>query len=394
VTVSGISISGADAGNYTFNTTATATANITARVLVVSATADGKVYDGTTTAVAHLSDNRVGGDILTDSYTSATFADQNAGAGKTVTVSGITISGADAGNYTANTSATTTADITPATLTATGKNFAATAGAPFSGEVARFVNADPVGGPDSYTATITWGDGGTSAGTITDNGDGTFSVSGSHTYADPGSDTVQVLIQHKLGNTTAPTTTATATVTSLGLGIGAGQSASINFWQGSNGQALIISFNGGSSSTALANWLAAAFPNLYGANAGANNLTGKTNAQVAAFYLTLFALQGPKVDAEVLATALNVYATTQSLGGTAGQSYGFTISATGLGARSYNVGSSGAAFGVANNTTLNVYQLLQAANSQTVNGVLYNGDATLRQEANDVFDGINNAGGL
>ena len=55
VTVSGISISGTDAGNYTFNTTATTTANITARGLTVSATGVNKVYDGNTTATVTLS---------------------------------------------------------------------------------------------------------------------------------------------------------------------------------------------------------------------------------------------------------------------------------------------------------------------------------------------------
>ena len=58
------------------------------------------------------------------------------------------------------------------------------------------------------------------------------------------------------------------------------------------------------------------------------------------------------------------------------------------------VGKDGAAFGVANGTTLNVYQLLLAVNRRAVNGVLYDGDAALRQMANDVFDGINQAGGL
>jgi hypothetical protein len=105
-------------------------------------------------------------------------------------------------------------------------------------------------------------------------------------------------------------------------------------------------------------------------------------------------LSNPKLDAEVLATALNVYATTLSLGGTAGQSYGFNVTATGLGALLYNVSSNGAAFGVPNSTKLNVYQILKAANAQAVNGVLYNGDKTLQQEARNVLDGINSAGGL
>ena len=84
----------------------------------------------------------------------------------------------------------------------------------------------------------------------------------------------------------------------------------------------------------------------------------------------------------------------RSLGGTAGQAYGFAVDAYGLGARSFNVGTDGAVFGVANDTTLNVYQLLRAVDSRAVNGVLYNGDAVLRQEAADLFDALNQAGGI
>jgi hypothetical protein len=87
----------------------------------------------------------------------------------------------------------------------------------------------------------------------------------------------------------------------------------------------------------------------------------------------------------VLASA-QTPATTQSLGGTAGQAHGFTVTATGLGADSFNVGADGAAFGVKNNTTLNVYELLKSVDRQVVNGVLYNGDKTLRNEATDLFD--------
>jgi hypothetical protein len=219
-------------------------------------------------------------------------------------------------------------------------------------------------------------------------------VTGAHTYAEPVRGTIHGTISHIHGATTPATTTTTANVTSLGRGVAAGQTGAIGFWHNSQGQALITSFNGGSSSTALANWLTATFPNLYGAGAGANNLAGKSNAQVAAFYLMQFDLHGPKVEAEVLAGALNLYATTASLDGSAGTAYGFTVSATGLGARSYNVGSDGAAFGVANNTTWNVYELLLAVNARAVHGVLYNGDAMLRQEAADLFDALNNAGGI
>jgi hypothetical protein len=280
-----------------------------------------------------------------------------------------------------------TLTITPAPLSATGLNISATAGAPFSGAVATFTNADPFGGASSYNAVITWGDGSSSAGVISGTGS-TLTVSGSHTYAGAGSDPVGARISHKLGDTTTATTSATARVTNLGVGVQKGQAAGIGFWHNSSGQALIYSFNGGRSATALGNWLANSFSNLFG------NLAGQTNAYVASYYLALFGAPGSKLGAEVMATALNVYATTSSLGGTAAQAYGFKVDAYGLGASSWNVGGNGAAFGVANNSVLNVYQLLQAANDKATSGVLYGGNATLIALALNVFDGLNAAGGL
>jgi hypothetical protein len=288
---------------------------------------------------------------------------------------------------------TGTLTINPASLSASAANFSATAGAPFSGTVATFTNADPFGGAASYTAVITWGDGSTSIGTVSGTGS-TLTVTGSHTYADPVNETARVTISHKLGYTTTATVTDTATVTSLGLNVAKGMTGGVGFWNNKNGQALINSFNGGSSSTALAAWLATTFPNLCGAGAGANNLAGQTNAQVAAFYQAQFALGGNKVQAQTLAVALNVYATTSSLGGSAGAAYGFTVSATGLGARLYNVGTDGAAFGVANNTTLNVYELLLAVNKKAVNGVLDGGDTTLQAQAADLFNSLNQSGSI
>jgi hypothetical protein len=125
VSVSGISISGTDAGNYTVSSTTTSTtADITARPLTITATGVNKIYDGTTTATVTLADNRIAGDLFTDSYTSASFGDKNVGNGKTVNVSGISISGADAANYSFNLTASTMADITarPVTVSAMGVN--------------------------------------------------------------------------------------------------------------------------------------------------------------------------------------------------------------------------------------------------------------------------------
>jgi hypothetical protein len=44
---------------------------------------------------------------------------------------------------------------------------------------------------------------------------------------------------------------------------------------------------------------------------------------------------------------------------------------------------------VGNNTTCNVYQLLLAVNQQAVNGVLYNGNATLQSQAADLLNALN-----
>jgi hypothetical protein len=99
VNVTGISVTGVDAANYLANITASTTADITARALTVSATGVNKVYDGTTAATVTLSDDRIAGDILSASYTSASFADKNLGTAKTVNITGISVTGVDAANY-------------------------------------------------------------------------------------------------------------------------------------------------------------------------------------------------------------------------------------------------------------------------------------------------------
>ncbi|GAB2459527.1 hypothetical protein GCM10011375_09400 [Hymenobacter qilianensis] len=104
-------LSGNDAANYHLATVSTTTASISKRDLLVTATGIDKLFDGTTNATVSLKDNRVGGDDLTTAYTSASFADFKVGVNKPVTVNGISISGTDAGNYTANTTAATTATI-------------------------------------------------------------------------------------------------------------------------------------------------------------------------------------------------------------------------------------------------------------------------------------------
>jgi hypothetical protein len=319
----------------------------------------------------------------------------------TLDVASYTISGvyndtpAGAGTGFGPSTGTASLIVNPLVFTGTGIDFSAIAGAPFTGAVATFANPDPSGNSDSFmSAIIDWGDGSTSNGAITDTG--TLTVTGSHTYIEAGTNAVRVQILDDWAAETTATGTAMSisTVSTLGQSVQSGLTGDISFWHGKTGQALINSFNGGSYATALASWLAASFPNLYGVGAETNNLTGEINAQVAAFFKSQAALPGSNLEAQVLATALNVYATTLSLGGTVGQSYGFTVSADGLGADSFNVGADGAAFGVAKKTTLNVYELLKAVDRQSVLGVLYDGDAKLQKLANHRFHALNGAGSI
>lgn len=69
-------------------------------ILNVNATALDKVYDGNANATVTLVDNRTPGDVFNVSYTSAFFESKDAGTQKRVTVTGISIEGPDARNYT------------------------------------------------------------------------------------------------------------------------------------------------------------------------------------------------------------------------------------------------------------------------------------------------------
>ena len=102
-----------------------------------------------------------------------------------------------------------TASVSDLPLTGSGVSVGATEGSAFTGTVATFTDADPNASVGLYTATITWGDGHTSAGTVTASGKGTFAVSGSNTYATAGSFPLSVQINDKGGSTITATTTAT-----------------------------------------------------------------------------------------------------------------------------------------------------------------------------------------
>jgi hypothetical protein len=92
-------------------------------------------------------------------------------------------------------------------LSASGATIRAVEGKPLSNAVvANFADADENTSASVYWASISWGDGTTSTGTVVAGGGG-FAVEGSHTYVEEGSFTVTV----QVGDLDAATTSATST---------------------------------------------------------------------------------------------------------------------------------------------------------------------------------------
>lgn len=100
--------------NYTLSAQPTLSADISAKELTGTFTADHKVYDATTAAIV-LTRNvvgKIGSEDVNHAGGSATFADADVADGKTVTLTGATLTGTAAGNYTLASVSTTTANIT------------------------------------------------------------------------------------------------------------------------------------------------------------------------------------------------------------------------------------------------------------------------------------------
>jgi hypothetical protein len=115
----------------------------------------------------------------------------------------ITIVIADVDNPTNTATATSTAIVADAPLTATCTN--KVSGQTFSGVVASFTDANPFATVADFTATINWGDFTLpTPGTVTANASGGFDVSGAHTYMSTGTFTVTTTI-NDVGGSTATT---------------------------------------------------------------------------------------------------------------------------------------------------------------------------------------------
>jgi Ca2+-binding RTX toxin-like protein len=222
VMATGLSLVGADAGNYTVNPSATTTASIGRRGLTVVATGLNKVYDASDAATVTLADNHLAGDQVSATDAAARFdAGKNVGTAKAVSVSGIAISGADAGNYTVNATASTTADITRKVLTVKADDQTRVFGDPnpaLSYTITGSVETGyvPSGGPDLSTAATTTSDAGSYAIAT---GPGTLAAANYSFATQPGTLTVlqKAATAIYTGNYYVATATASATTASVTL---------------------------------------------------------------------------------------------------------------------------------------------------------------------------------
>jgi hypothetical protein len=93
------------------------------------------------------------------------------------------------------------ANVGDAALTGAASPITAVVGVPFAGPVASFGDPNPFAVAGDFTATVAWGDGTTSAGTITASPSG-FLITGSHTFASSGQIPVTVHVVDSQGSTT------------------------------------------------------------------------------------------------------------------------------------------------------------------------------------------------
>jgi hypothetical protein len=220
----------------------TATATIITRALagqmVLNSATEGTAL-ANTTAVATFSDT-VGSDAAGDFTATINWGDGVTTSGTVVGSAGsFTVEGghtyADEGSNPASVTLIHTADQVQATasgtvsaaegdsLTPHGATIGATVGQAFNGAVATFSDTDTANGAGDFAATINWGDGTTTAGTVSGS-NGSFSVNGTHTYTQTAVETVKIKLTDD-----APGT-ATATATSLIFAVDPPHNATVGNW--------------------------------------------------------------------------------------------------------------------------------------------------------------------
>ncbi|WP_422926492.1 hypothetical protein [Singulisphaera sp. PoT] len=103
--------------------------------------------------------------------------------------------------------------VADAALTSKGQTINTTEGSAFSGSVATFSDDNSFSSATQFTAIIDWGDGSTTTpdvttGVVTSDGNGSYTVSGSHTYAEFGTYTIKISISDIGTSTTDALSTA------------------------------------------------------------------------------------------------------------------------------------------------------------------------------------------
>ncbi|HEX8201934.1 MAG TPA: Ig-like domain-containing protein, partial [Isosphaeraceae bacterium] len=119
----------------------------------------------------------------------------------------VVVAGVEPGSNSARTTAAAT--VTDSPLTARGVTVNGRAGT-FSGTVANFTDANPLGRADQFSATIDWGDGVVTPGDVSatnPDGSGPFRVTGTHTYR-AGTYTVLVTVRSAGGSSSVARATA------------------------------------------------------------------------------------------------------------------------------------------------------------------------------------------
>lgn len=128
----------------------------------------------------------------------------------------------DGGAVDATFQVTVSAPVDPP-LTAVAATTLPVEGTSISGTVATFTDADPAGTVSDYTSTIDWGDGASTAGTITSAASGGFAVVGSHVYAEETQEWPVTVLISDVGGAQA-TATGTVNVADAKLHLSAGTS--------------------------------------------------------------------------------------------------------------------------------------------------------------------------
>jgi hypothetical protein len=225
-----VSVADDDVGTATASGTATATIAVRtlAGQMVLNSATEATALPNNT-VVATFTDN-VGSDMAGDFTATVDWGDGVTTTGTVVGSNGsFTVQGghtyADEGSDPANVTLTHTADNAQATasgsvavaeadvLAGQGTKIKANIHHAFTGVVATFSDTDTANVAGDFAASIDWGDGTTTAGTVS-GANGSFAVSGTHQYAHPGHDNVTVTLTDDAPGTATATAHSTANVSS------------------------------------------------------------------------------------------------------------------------------------------------------------------------------------